>query len=69
MSRQRIIILRGKIPQLWKSSPRNGREIMMFVMIPNIISHDIPPTIITVSFLILAIPEVMFCDEMTCGGV
>lgn len=41
----------------------------MFVVITDVISNDVPPPVIAVCFLILAVPEVMFCDEVACAGV
>ena len=37
---------------------------MMFIMIAHIVGNNVPPPIVAVCFLILAIPEVMLGDEV-----
>jgi hypothetical protein len=51
MTRQPLIKLSGQFPHLWQPSPRNKRKVMMFIMIPHIVTQPIQRSVVRERFL------------------
>ena len=81
MLRQSLVELAGNLVQLWQSGPRNGREIVMFVVQPDVISNPVQWTIVTERLrhrdLVRRVArlggdlfvDVVLCDEVAGCGV
>jgi ABC-type iron transport system FetAB ATPase subunit len=42
---------------------------VVFVVIPDIVAEPVERSVIAVCFLLKSVPEVVFCDEVSCARV
>ena len=61
---QMVVKFRGHLFKFRKTAARNHRKIVMFVVIPYIIEHLVPWTIIGIGFLVF-VKYIVFGDKMT----
>jgi len=69
MCGQRIVHFRGERPQLGQARPRDGRKVVVLVVVPDVVRKDVQRAVVAVGLLRETVPEVVLCDEVARAGV